>query len=1043
MIAPDLGAIMAHNRSFRRLLAALAVSQLGDWLYNVALLAFVFDRTHSATWLGATTAARVLPIVLLGPLAGILGDRFDRRLVMVLSDTARAVAMLALVAVAVYGLPIWLVPALAGLATAAASPYPACVAASVPRLVPREQLPAANALRSAIGPLAVVAGPAIGAVLLAVAGVAWAFAANAVTFVASAVLVLAVPQRDAFRPTGSAGREPGVWAAVTVGARELLRRPGASRLIGADVLCSLCYGVQTVLLVTVSIRLGWHDSGYGLLLGAIGAGGFVGTALAPRALRALGSQHAPALALLTVGVCLPLLAIVPSYPVVLLAAAACGAGSLLVEVGAETVLQEQLPDEVFARAYGFAFPASIGGIALGSLVAAPLVMALGITGAFAAVGVLVCGYALWLGIARHRLAAIAGAATTVLSALALTGSLTLAAPAHAADTITHPTLSFTTAGTYYVTVPAYTQSVSIDGLGGAGFPGDDASSGVSKGGAGGSGTHVHVAVEVSGGDQLQVAVGAKGGGGQRGYGSELSGSGGNGGGATIITDITSGNLLLVAGGGGGGGGGSGLYFGYAGGSGGTNGDGTPGIGTFGQDAGRGGSLGQIGNCGLSATVTQGEAGESAPTGSGVGGGGGGGQGACAGGGQSGGSGEHAAGEGGGGGGGAGASYADAFGTDQQYSAGSNSGDGSASLTFTTYVPHQPVITSSPCIYTGDLTESKYLPQVTATGYPAPAIDLIGAPGWLTIYGAGYDVDGSSSINLHADGPVAPGQYRLQVKATNAVGSLIDPLTLVVGPTQPEFLSPDTATATAGSSFAFQVQAVGCPPFTQYAITAGQSDVPWLTIDPETGELSGLPDASDVGTHTITVQASTGGAIGAPITQTLTVQVNPAAVTPPPVTVPPVTTPPITTPPATVPPATPPATSGSSGATPPEPASKLAADLAVHLGGPATVRTGRTFTETLTVTNHGPHRAGRVHLALRVPRGFAVSDAAGATRHGRALRWSIPALAAHGTHTYTLTFEVVTQRRAHHTFRAAVRSLTARDLNAHNDHGKDRLLVKPQ
>ncbi|HEU5008247.1 MAG TPA: MFS transporter [Jatrophihabitantaceae bacterium] len=398
---------MLHNRSFSRLLAALAVSQLGDWLYNVALLAFVFERTHSATWLGATTAARVLPIVLLGPLAGILGDRFDRRVVMVLSDVARAATMLALVAVVEYGLPIWLVPVLAAVATAAASPYPSCVAASVPRLVPREQLPSANALRAAVGPLAIVAGPAIGAVLLAMAGVAWAFALNAVTFVASAVLVLAVPQRDAFRPSGSAEREPGVWAAVTVGARELLRRPDASRLVGADVLCSLCYGVQTVLLVAVSVRLGWHDSGYGLLLGAIGAGGFVGTTLAPRVLRALGGQHAPALALLTVGICLPLLAIVPSYPVVLLAAAAGGAGALLVEVGAETVLQEQLPDDVFARAYGFAFPASIGGIALGSLVAAPLVMALGVAGTFAAVGVLVCGYALWLGTAGHRPSVVA------------------------------------------------------------------------------------------------------------------------------------------------------------------------------------------------------------------------------------------------------------------------------------------------------------------------------------------------------------------------------------------------------------------------------------------------------------------------------------------------------------------------------------------------------------------------------------------------------------------------------------------------------------
>jgi len=387
---------MTHSRSFRRLLAALAVSQLGDWLYNVALLAFVFDRTHSPAWLGATTAARVLPVVVLGPLAGIVGDRFDRRGVMVTSDLARVAAMLGLVTVAHYGLPLLLVPALAAFATASGSPYPACVAASVPRLLSRDDLPAANAARAAIAPLAVVVGPVLGAVLLAVAGAAWAFGLNAVTFAASALLVLAVPDRAAFRPTGDGEREPGLWATLTVGARELLGRPVVSRLVGADILCSLAYGALSVLLVSVSTRVGWHESGYGVLLAAIGAGGLLGTAIASRVLRRRDRRRLLSLALLAAGLALPLMAVVPSPAVVLLAALAAGAGSLVVEVGVETVLQEQLPDEVFARAYGFAFPASIAGIALGALLAAPLSGVVGLGGALTVIGALVAAYGTWL-----------------------------------------------------------------------------------------------------------------------------------------------------------------------------------------------------------------------------------------------------------------------------------------------------------------------------------------------------------------------------------------------------------------------------------------------------------------------------------------------------------------------------------------------------------------------------------------------------------------------------------------------------------------------
>src|ERR1700760_1826475 len=77
------------GRPFRVLIAALAVSSLGDWLYNVALLAFVYDRTHSATWVALTTAARVAPMVVLGPLGGTLADRHDRRVLMIGSDAVR------------------------------------------------------------------------------------------------------------------------------------------------------------------------------------------------------------------------------------------------------------------------------------------------------------------------------------------------------------------------------------------------------------------------------------------------------------------------------------------------------------------------------------------------------------------------------------------------------------------------------------------------------------------------------------------------------------------------------------------------------------------------------------------------------------------------------------------------------------------------------------------------------------------------------------------------------------------------------------------
>ena len=148
-----------HPR-FRRLLASLAVSQAGDWLYNLALLAFVYERTHSSTWLAVTTAARVLPIVVCGPLGGVVADRYDRRRLMLASDGIRFVLMLALAGVAAVGLPVALVPIIAALSTAASSVYIPAVAATTPRLVDDADLPAANAARSAIQQVCIVAGRA-------------------------------------------------------------------------------------------------------------------------------------------------------------------------------------------------------------------------------------------------------------------------------------------------------------------------------------------------------------------------------------------------------------------------------------------------------------------------------------------------------------------------------------------------------------------------------------------------------------------------------------------------------------------------------------------------------------------------------------------------------------------------------------------------------------------------------------------------------------------------------------------------------------------
>ena len=382
--------LLPGGRPFHLLLLGLATSALGDWLYNVALLALVFGRTGSATWVALTTAARVAPIVVLGPLGGIVADRVDRRRLMIGADAVRIVLMVALAIVAAAGLPILLAPVLAAAATAASTVTMPAVAASTARLVDADDLQRASALRAGIGQGAIVVGPALGAVVLALSDPAVAILLNAVSFTISAAAMLAIAPSAAFEPRAGDGAEPpSLVADLTAGARALRGAPTAVRLVAADVLCSGVYGLLTVMLVLVSRHVGAGDGGYGILLGAFGAGGLIGATVVGRLDAPETWRRMLTIALALVAAAMAGLGQTSTLAQAVMLALLGGGGMIVGEVLSETALPRMLDDEVLGRAYGLAVPVSLGGIVIGSLAAGPLVSLLGLEGAFAAAGLFV------------------------------------------------------------------------------------------------------------------------------------------------------------------------------------------------------------------------------------------------------------------------------------------------------------------------------------------------------------------------------------------------------------------------------------------------------------------------------------------------------------------------------------------------------------------------------------------------------------------------------------------------------------------------------
>jgi MFS family permease len=365
-------AALSH-RDLRLLFGGLVISASGSWAYNVALLAYVFDRTGSLGWVGVAGLGRFVPALLFSTYGGVMAERFERVRLMVASDVVCLVFQAGLAVVAALTGPAWVAILLAALTAVGNVVYNPAVAAMLPELAGEEDLVAANALNGTIENVVVIAGPAIGAGLLALGSPALAFGINAASFGVSALLVAQMRARS--KPVDvTEGDTAGPLKQMSVGMRAIASSGAAWVLVLFSVLASFVYGTDTVLLVGVSdTQLGTGPEGFGYLLAGLGVGGVLMALFVDR----LAGSRRLAL-IITAGMavyCLPtaLLVVVHSPTVAFVIEVVRGAGTLVVDVLAITALQRAVPGEVVARVFGVFFALILGAISLGTIVAPPLV----------------------------------------------------------------------------------------------------------------------------------------------------------------------------------------------------------------------------------------------------------------------------------------------------------------------------------------------------------------------------------------------------------------------------------------------------------------------------------------------------------------------------------------------------------------------------------------------------------------------------------------------------------------------------------------------
>lgn len=355
------------GRDYRLVLGGLAISAVGDWMYGVALLAYIHERTGSSGWVAAAAALRLVPYLVLGTLGGVLADRYERRAVMLWCDAVRAVLMFALAAVAILEGPVVLAIVIVMLSASTATPYFPAVAAITPTLVPEDDLAAANSLMSVIDNIALALGPMIGGLLLLAGEASLTFVFNGVTFVVSALCVLAVKARSR---GGEASEGTGLVARVAAGFAAIRGSPDVAMMLAVLTASAMLYGQESVLLLYVSKDLlGTGAEGLGFLFAAIGVGGLIGAGVSNRLARDAQLGRTLILSMLLSGAALVGVALVETPLISYAFVALDGAGAIILDVLAMTLLQRTIASSVMARVFGILMMVAIGGTLIGSLIA--------------------------------------------------------------------------------------------------------------------------------------------------------------------------------------------------------------------------------------------------------------------------------------------------------------------------------------------------------------------------------------------------------------------------------------------------------------------------------------------------------------------------------------------------------------------------------------------------------------------------------------------------------------------------------------------------
>ncbi len=271
--------LLRRNPDFARLYLALLIAFAADWFATVALIDLVLELTDSTAAASVILVLQMAPFLVATPIAGMLADRFDRRLMLTGANVARGIVCIGLL-FAVDADTVWIAFAVVGLLAFGAAFFEPTVSASLPNLVEREDLPTANALIGSAWGTMVAFGAAIGGVVAATVGREVTFLLYPLLFFASGALVWSVKrsmrESENVAPEDAPRGISGLISTVTETVALARRDHAVASLLLTKPTFGVATGIVHMLAITSDDIWGSGQLGVGILFAARGLGALVG-----------------------------------------------------------------------------------------------------------------------------------------------------------------------------------------------------------------------------------------------------------------------------------------------------------------------------------------------------------------------------------------------------------------------------------------------------------------------------------------------------------------------------------------------------------------------------------------------------------------------------------------------------------------------------------------------------------------------------------------------------------------------------------------------